>query len=131
MKKSNENRLYMLKRLFRLLLKSGMSISSHIDEFNKLIVDLLNLNETFKDERKAMLLIGYFLDELDHLCITLIHGKEKLSFKEVCSALLNYEIWKKDRRKHLDESVEALTVRGRNQNKKWKKKKGNVTSKVG
>ena len=58
MKKSNENRLYLSKRLFYIQLKLGMSISSQIDEFNKLIIDLLNLNETFKDERKNMLLIG-------------------------------------------------------------------------
>ena len=88
-KKSNENQLYLLKRLFILQLKSGMSISSHIDEFNKLIVDLLNLDETFKNKRKAMLLIGFIPDELDHLCINLIHGKEKLSIGEVCSVLLN------------------------------------------
>ena len=75
MKKSNENRLCLLKRLFRLQLKSGMSIISHIYEFNKLIADLLNLDETFKDERKTMLLIGYLSDRLDNLCITLIHGK--------------------------------------------------------
>ena len=100
MKKSNENRLYSLKRLFCLQLKSSMSISSHINEFNELIVDLLKLDETFKDERKAMLLIGYLLVELDHLCITLIHRKEKLSFEEVCSTLLNYEIQKKDKKEH-------------------------------
>ena len=35
---------------------------------------------------------------------------------------------KKDQREHRDESVEALTVRGRSQNKKWKKW-GKVTSK--
>ena len=103
MKKCSENRLYLLKRLFHLQLKSGMSLSSHIDEFNKLISDLLNLYETFKDERKAMLLIGSFPDELDHLGITLIHEKEKLYFEEVCSALLNYEIMKKDQREHRDE----------------------------
>ena len=62
-----------LTRLFRLMLKSGMNISSHIDKFNKLIVYLLNLYETFKDERKTMLLIGSLPNELDHLCITLIH----------------------------------------------------------
>ena len=78
-----------------------MTISSHIDEFNKLIVDLLNLDETFKDECKGMLLIGSFPDELDHLCIILIHGKKKLSFKEVCSTLLNYEIRKKDKKKDI------------------------------
>ena len=91
-------------------------------------VDLLNLDETFKDERKAMLLIGSLPDELDHLCITLIHGKEKLSFEEVCSTLLNYEIRKKDQREHRDELVEALTVRGRSQNKKWETR-GKMTSK--
>ena len=105
-----------------------MSISSHIDVFNKLIVDLLNLNETFKYECKAMLLIGSLPGELVHLCITFIHGKEKLSFEEVCFALLNYEIQKKDQREHRDESIEALIVRGRNQNKKWETM-GKVTSK--
>ena len=128
MKKNNENRLYVLKRLFLPLLKLGMSLSSHIDEFNKLIINLLNLDETFKDERKAMLLIASLPNELDHLCITLIHGEEKLSFEEVCSALLNYEIRKKDQREHRDDSVEALTMRGRSQNKKWEKR-GKVTSK--
>ena len=57
------------------------------------------------NERKAMLLIGSLSNELDHLCITLIHGKEKSSFKEVCFALLNYEIRKKDKKKHRYESV--------------------------
>ena len=98
-----------------------MSLSFHIDEFNKLIVNLLNLDETFKDERKAMLLIGSLPDELDQLCITLIHGKDKLSFEDVCFTLLNYEIRKKDKKKHQDESVEALKVRGRSQNKKCEK----------
>ena len=65
-----------------------------------------------------MLLISSLPNELDNLCFTLIHGKDKLSFEEVCSSLLNYEIWKKDKKKHQDESVEALTVRGRSQNKK-------------
>ena len=99
-----------------------MSLSSHIDKFNKLITDLLNLDETFIDERKAMLLIGSLFDKLDYLCITLIHGKNKLSFEEVYSALLNYEIQKKDKKEHRDTSVEALRVRGRSQNKKLEKR---------
>ena len=100
MNKKNENRLYLLKRLFYLQIKSGI-ISSYIDEFNKLIVDLLNLDENFKDERKAMLLINSLPDELDHLCITLIHEKDKLPFEEVSYVLLNYEIRKKDIKKTL------------------------------
>ena len=82
MKKSIKNQLYLLKRLFHLQLKSSMSISSHIDEFNKLIVDLLNLDETFKDECKAMLLIGSLIDELDHLCIPLFIGRKNCLLKK-------------------------------------------------
>ena len=51
----------------------------------------------------------------------------KLFFEEVCSALLNYKIRKKDQREHRDRSLEALTMRGRSQNKKWEKM-GKVTS---
>ena len=65
-----------------------------------------------------MLLIGSFLDELDNLFIILIHGKENLTFKEVCFALLNYEIRKKYQREHQYELVETLIVRGHSQNKK-------------
>ena len=122
MKKSNENRLYLLKRLYRLQLKPGLNINDHIDNFNRLLADLLNLDETFKDEQKAMLLIGSLPDELDHLCITLIHGKEKLSFEEVCAALLNYEIRKKDQKENRDESAEALTVRGRSKSRKQERR---------
>ena len=68
-----------------------------------------------------MLLTGSLPNELDHLYITLIHGRDKLSFEEVCSALLDYEIWNKDKKKHSDKSMEALIVRGRSQNKKSEK----------
>ena len=46
-----------------------------------------------------MLLTGSLPNELDHLYITLIHGRDKLSFEEVCSVLLDYEIWNKDKKK--------------------------------
>ena len=68
-----------------------------------------------------MLLTGSLPDELEHLCITLIHGKDKLYIEEVCFELLNYEIRKKDKKEYRDELVEALIVRGHSQNKKWEK----------
>ena len=98
-----------------------MGISSHIDEFNKLIVDLLNLDETFKDDCKTMLLIGSLPDDLHYFYISLIHGKDKLYFEEVFYALLNNEIRKKDKKEHRDESMEALTVSMRSRNKKSRK----------
>ncbi|XP_031262531.1 uncharacterized protein LOC116120703 [Pistacia vera] len=101
MKEMSTNKLW--KALENKYMKRSTNINSHIDTFNKLIADFLNLDQTFKDEHKAMLLIGSLPDELDHLSITLLHGKEKLSFKEVCSALSNHEIRKKDQKENRDE----------------------------
>ncbi|PON46508.1 hypothetical protein PanWU01x14_251540 [Parasponia andersonii] len=104
MKKSNENRLYLKKRLFLLYVETGYT-------FNQLIVDLLNLDETFKDEDKEMLLIRSLSNELNHICITLLHEKEKLSFDEVSAALYNHEIQKKNQNENRDVPVEALIAR--------------------
>lgn len=69
-------------------MKPDITINDQIDNFNHLLTNLLNLDEVFKDEEKAMLLIRSLLDKLDHLCITLIHEKKKLSHEEVCGALI-------------------------------------------
>ncbi|PON45664.1 Zinc finger, CCHC-type, partial [Parasponia andersonii] len=69
-----------------------------------------------------MLLIGSLPDELDHLCITLLHRKEKLSFDEVSAALYNHEVWKKDQKENRNIPVEALTARGCSQSHKQEKR---------
>ena len=50
--------------------------------------------------RLCYTMIGSLTDELDHLCITLIHGKEKLSFEKFWYAFFNYEIQKKDKKEY-------------------------------
>ncbi|PON33276.1 Zinc finger, CCHC-type [Parasponia andersonii] len=75
-----------------------------------------------------MLLIESLPDELDHRCITLLHGKEKLFFDEVSAALYNYEIRKKDQKENRDVPAEALIARRRSQSRK-KEKKGRSRSK--
>ncbi|PON97945.1 Zinc finger, CCHC-type [Trema orientale] len=126
MRKSNEKRLYLKKRLFCLQLKSdttiGNHIDNHIDTFNQFIADLSNLDEIFKDEDKVILLIRSFPNKLDHLCITLLYEKEKLSFDEVSAILYNHEIRKKDQKENRDIPTETLTTRGHSQSHKQEKK---------
>ena len=78
---------------------------------------LLNFAYNLSFSRFLALPEGAYHD-LDHLCITIIHGKNKLSFEEVCFVLLIYETRKKDKKEYWGELVEALIVRGRSQNKK-------------
>ena len=43
----------MKKKLYRLTYAPGMLINDHMNSFNKILVDLLNLDEKFKDEDKT------------------------------------------------------------------------------
>ena len=54
MKKSCENRLYLKKKLFHFQYQPSTTINDHIALFNKLVVDLLNLEKTVKNEDKAL-----------------------------------------------------------------------------
>ena len=94
MKKSCENRFYLKKKLFRFQYQPSTTINDHIILFNKLVADLLNLEENVKDEDNAWLLLASLLDEYDHLVTTLLHGKDEVIFDEMCNALYNTEIKK-------------------------------------
>ncbi|KAG8499215.1 hypothetical protein CXB51_005647 [Gossypium anomalum] len=115
--KSIENRLYMKKKLYQFTYTPSMSMNDHVNSFNK--TDLLNLDEKFEDEDRALLLLNSLPDEYDHLTTTLLHGKDTIIFDAVCSALYRSETRKKDKRDHRDTTVEVLTVRGRSHSNKF------------
>ncbi|NAW11112.1 hypothetical protein FGF88_25230, partial [Salmonella sp. gx-h1] len=80
--------------------------------------DLLNLDDKFKDEDNALLLLNSFPNEYDHLTTILLHGKDTITFDAVCSELYRSETRKKDKRDHRDTTTEVLTVRGRSHSNK-------------
>ena len=88
-------------------------MNDHVNSFNKILADLLNLDERFEDKDKALLLLNSLPDEYDHLTTTLLYGKDNVTFDVVCSALYNSETRTKDKNDHRDTISEALTARGR------------------
>ena len=56
MTKSLTNRLYMKQRLYTLRMKDG-SLNDHINEFNKIILDLNNIDVRIEDEDRALILL--------------------------------------------------------------------------
>jgi hypothetical protein len=110
MTKSVENRLYLKKRLYRFQYQQGSSMNEHLNSFNKILADLQNLDVKIEDEDKALLLINSLPDTYDHLTTTLLYGKDEIRFNDVCSALINNEVRKKDQQVHRDPPASALTV---------------------
>ena len=127
LKKSVAKRLYMKRRLYTFSMKEGVAINDHLDEFNKLILDLENVNIDLEDEDRALILLSSLPDSFEHFVDTLLYGRQTLMLKDVKSALESKDLKKKSNGK--DQSYgEGLTVKSK-ANKKNSKEKKNTNQK--
>ncbi|GJR39598.1 retrovirus-related pol polyprotein from transposon TNT 1-94 [Tanacetum coccineum] len=81
MTKSLANKLY-LKKLFTFYMHSGKKLSEHIDEFNKLIGDLANIDIDINDEDQALMLLTSLPSSYDNFVETLLYGRESLTLED-------------------------------------------------
>ena len=58
MTKSLANRLYLKQALYSFKMQEDRSVEEQVDEFNKLILDLENIDVTVEDEDQALLLLN-------------------------------------------------------------------------
>ncbi|KAD4178102.1 hypothetical protein E3N88_26693 [Mikania micrantha] len=92
-------------------MSAGKSIEDHTDEFNKLILDLENIEIVLDEEDQAIIFLTSLPQHYDHFVDTLLYGRESLTMEEVLSALNSRELKKRSDLK--DEGGEGLFVRGR------------------
>nr|GEU42455.1 retrovirus-related Pol polyprotein from transposon TNT 1-94 [Tanacetum cinerariifolium] len=83
MKKSLANKLYLKRKLYTLYMSAGQKISEHIDEFNKIVLDLANIEE----EDLALLLLTSLPASYKHFVDTLLYGREALTLEDVMATL--------------------------------------------
>ncbi|KAH9671115.1 hypothetical protein KPL70_017228 [Citrus sinensis] len=90
-KKSMAKRLATKKKLYTLQMEEGSSITDHIDAFNKIILDLEDINVKIDDEDKAMILLCSLPSSFEHLVDTLksknmkcFHCHKEGHFKKDC-----------------------------------------------
>ena len=113
--KSVENRLHLLRRLFRFQMSKGTSLTAHVNNYTKLLSDLANVDEKISDEYKAIILLGFLSDEkYDTFVLTLLNGRSSISYSEVTNALTNYDLRRKNKETfRASTSGETLSTRGR------------------
>ncbi|GKA35092.1 hypothetical protein Tco_0721583 [Tanacetum coccineum] len=105
MTNSLANKLYLKKKLYTFYMSAGRKISEHIDEFNKIVLDLANIEVKFKDEDLALLLLASLPASYEHFVDTLLYGQEGLTLEDVMATLNSKEI--KERSK-----VKGVMVKG-------------------
>ncbi|GJQ96412.1 hypothetical protein Tco_0007551 [Tanacetum coccineum] len=92
MTKSLANKLYLKKKLYIFYMPARRKIFEHIDEFNKIVLDLTNIEVKFKDEDLALLLLTSLPASDEHFVDTLLYGQEALTLEDVMATLNSKEI---------------------------------------
>ncbi|GKA78301.1 retrovirus-related pol polyprotein from transposon TNT 1-94 [Tanacetum coccineum] len=125
--KSLANKLYLKKKLYTFYMPAGRKISEHIDEFNKIVLDLANIEVKFEDEDLALLLLTSLPASYEHFVDTLLYGREALTLEDVMATLNSKEI--KERSKAKGDDGEGLYVRGRTDRRDSRQSRGKSRSK--
>ena len=82
------NRLFLKKQLCSLELVERAHLEAHLDEFNRISIELLTLDVKIKEENEALLLLASLYVSYDHFVTTLLFGKDTLRHAEVIATLL-------------------------------------------
>ncbi|GKE18841.1 retrovirus-related pol polyprotein from transposon TNT 1-94 [Tanacetum coccineum] len=112
MTKSLANRLYLKKKLYTYYMSPGTKLGDHIDEFNKLILDLANIDIEIEDEDQALMLLTSLPSSYENFVETLLYGRESLTMEDVLATLNSREL-KKRTEGTKEEIGDGLYVRGR------------------
>ncbi|GKA40987.1 retrovirus-related pol polyprotein from transposon TNT 1-94 [Tanacetum coccineum] len=85
-------------------------LSEHIDEFNKLVGDLANIDVEIDDEDQTLMLLTSLPSSYDNFVETLLYGRESLTLEDVLSSLNSRELKK---RTYAKDDGDGLYVKGR------------------
>ncbi|GKD22034.1 retrovirus-related pol polyprotein from transposon TNT 1-94 [Tanacetum coccineum] len=127
MTKSLANKLYLKKKLYTFYMPAGRKISEHIDEFNKIVLDLANIKVKFEDEDLALLLLTSLPESYEYFVDTLLYGRKALTLDDAMATLNSKEI--KERSKAKGDDGEGLYVKGRTDRMDSRKSRGKSRSK--
>ena len=109
MAKSLINRWALKHQLFRLRMEEGTRFVDHLNVFNKLVTQLISVDEKIEENDKVVILVSSLPPSWEQLVMNILIGKTTLNFNETVAYLLEAESLKK-----LQESSssgdQALTV---------------------
>ena len=94
------NKLTLKKRLYSLRIQEGGDVLGHIQRFDQICNELLNVRVKMEEKDRSLLLLCSLPPSYDPLVTTLLYGKETLEYEDMVSVL------------HSNEQREKMTKNG-------------------
>jgi hypothetical protein len=116
MKKSLTNRSYLKQQLYNLKMKEGMPLCDHLDDINRIILDLKNIDTKVDDEDQALILLCSLRDLFDNFVNSMLYSRDTISLTNVKSALNSMKLRTRLNRKGSENLAEGLFVSGHLEN---------------
>ena len=109
-------------------MKEGNPTKDHLDELNKILKDLKNIDVRIDEEDQSLILLYSLPPSFENFVNSMLHGRDILSLEDVKSALHSKELRRKVWVVESEDQAERLFVRGRTE-KGWEKSRKKSRSK--
>ena len=116
MKKSLTNHLFLKQQLYTFRMRECTPLCDHLDYFNRIILDMKNIEIKVDDEDQALILLCSIPDAFDNFVNSTLYSRDTISLTDVKSALNSMELRTKLNSKGSDNQVEGLFVTGHSEN---------------
>ena len=93
-------------------MKEGMSIKDYLDEFNKIVINLKNIDFRINNENQVIILMYSLSNSYEDFMNTMMYGKNTLFIEDV-KAVLNSKELKRVFESRVDHPGESLVARGK------------------
>jgi len=110
MTKSLSNRIHLKGRLFGFKIAEDKPISDSLDEFNRIVIDLENIDVKIDDEDQAVMILNALPKNYSNFVEAMKYARESLTLEEVQAALKSKELDSKSEKKPIGE---GLNIRGK------------------
>ena len=100
-------------------MEEGKELRKHLDEFNRIILELNNIGVRIDEEDQGIILLSSLPKSFEHFVDTILYGKESLTMADVKSALNSKEIQKKSD-ESTDDNGEGLYSKGKSDKRESK-----------
>jgi hypothetical protein len=94
------------------MMKEGMPLCDHLNEFNKILIDLENIDVQVNDGDQALVLLCLLPDLFDNFVNSMFYGRDTSSVADIKFALNSMELRAILKGKGSDNQAEGLLVKG-------------------